>query len=241
MARYRQASISFLPPLTPAVKYLVVSTSAAFVLTYVPWVLGWYNPLVLFGLTPSDVTHRLFVWQLGTYLFLHGNFFQVLFNMYALWVFGADLERQWGKRRFLFYYFLTGMGAGVVDVLVQPSSPVPTIGCSGAVYGLLLAFGLLFPERLIFYAFIIPMKAKWFVVLMGAIEFLSSLTVPGSGISHVAHLGGMAFGYFYLRGGGLSYRLQLRYHQWRRARLRKRFEVYVRKQEKKDDAGRWVN
>ncbi len=241
MARYRQASISFLPPLTRMVKYLLVSTSAVFIVTYVPWVLGWFNPLDLFGLRPWDVTHRLFVWQLVTYLFLHAGFFHILFNMYALWIFGADLERQWGERRFLFYYFLTGIGAGLVDVLFHPSWPIPTVGCSGAVYGLLLAYGVLFPERLIFYALIIPMKAKWFVVLMGVIEFVSSLATPGSGVSHIAHLGGMLFGYLYLRGGGLPYRLQLRYHEWRRARLRKRFEVYMRKQEKKSDAGPWIN
>jgi membrane associated rhomboid family serine protease len=161
-------------------------------------------------------------------------------------MFGSDLERQWGSRRFLFYFFLTGVGAGFCDVLLNtlfpPAIPSATIGCSGAVYGLLLAYGVLFPERVILFSLIIPMKAKWFVALMGLIEFVSSLSGPGSGVSHVAHLGGMLFGFLYLRGAALPFRWQLEFSEWRRRRLRKRFEVYMRKQEdKKDDAGRWVN
>jgi len=105
----------------------------------------------------------------------------------------------------------------------------------------LLAYGMLFPDRPIYLYLIIPIKAKWFVVIMGVIELVSSFGTPGSGISHVAHLGGMLFGFLYLRGWNLPYTLQLRYHEWRRARLRSKFEVYVRKQEKKDESGRWIN
>lgn len=233
--------MSFGPPLTRMVKYLIVFTSAAFVLTYIPAQLfSWAYPFAWFGLRPSDVTHHLFLWQPVTYLFLHGNWFHIIFNLFALWMFGSDLERLWGPRQFLFYYFLTGIGAGVFDVLLQPSALTTTIGNSGAVYGLLLAYGVLFPDRPILLWLIIPIKAKWFVAIMGAIEFVSSLSTPGSSISHIAHLGGMLFGFLYLRGGGLPYRLQLRYHEWRRARLRKKFEGYMRRHEK-DDAGRWIN
>ena len=107
--------------------------------------------------------------------------------------------------------------------------------------GLLVAFGLLFPERVILFALIIPMRAKWFVLIFGGIEFLYSLSTPGSTVSHVAHVGGMLFGLAYLRGSGFRYRLELRYQDWRRARLRRKFEVYMRKQDKKDEAGRWIN
>ncbi len=242
MSYYRQASVSFGPPLTRVVKWLIIITSAAFLLTYIPAQLfGWAYPYALFGLRPYDVTHRLALWQPVTYLFLHAGLFHVGFNLFALWMFGSDLERAWGGRRFLVYYFLTGVGAGLTDVLVHPSALTTTIGCSGAIYGLLLAYGLLFPDRPILLWLIIPIKAKWFVVAMGAIEFLSSLGTSGSGVSHVAHLGGMLFGFLYLRGGGLSYRLQLRYHEWRRARLRRKFETYMRDQERKDDAGTWIN
>jgi membrane associated rhomboid family serine protease len=228
------------------VKRLVVLTAAAFALTFIPaLIFGWNKPYAWFSLQPDMVVHHLFVWQLVTYLFLHGGWFHIIFNLFALWMFGSDLERQWGPRRFLFYFFLTGIGAGLCDVALNtvfpPPYPSATIGCSGAVYGLLLAYGVLFPERVILFALIIPLKAKWFVALMGLIEFVSSLSGSGSGVSHVAHLGGMLFGFVYLRGRALPYRWQLGYHEWRRSRLRRRFEVYMRRHEKKDDDGRWIN
>jgi membrane associated rhomboid family serine protease len=165
--------------------------------------------------------------------------------MFALWMFGSDLESLWGRRKFLFYYFLTGVGAGIFDVSLNAVSPssagAATIGASGAIYGLLLAYGMLFPERPIYLYLLIPIKAKWFVLIMGVIELVSSFGTPGSGISHVAHLGGMLFGFLYLRGPHLHYGVLLRYQEWRRARLRRRFEVYMRKHERKDEAGRWIN
>lgn len=245
MGSYRQVAYSFGPPLTRMVKLLVIITSAVFVLTYIPLQIFGQRylvyPFAWFSLTPREVIHNLYLWQLGTYLFLHWGFFHIIFNMFALWMFGSDLESLWGKRKFLTYYFLTGIGAGLFCVVLQPSGSVPTLGCSGAIYGLLLAYGMLFPERLIYLYMIIPIKAKWFVVIMGTIELVSSFSDPGSGVSHVAHLGGMLFGYIYLRGWSLPYRWQLRYHEWRRAQLRKKFEVYMRDQEKKDHHGRWVN
>jgi membrane associated rhomboid family serine protease len=248
MSPYRKVAYSFGPPLTPMVKKLIIITSAAFVLTYIPLQIFQSDifayPFAWFSLQSDLVIHRLYVWQLVTYLFLHGGWFHIIFNMFALWMFGSDLESTWGGRKFLFYYFLTGIGAGILDVtlnaLFRSTMPSATIGCSGAVYGLLLAYGMLFPERLIYLYMIIPIKAKWFVVIMGAIEFVSSFG-SGSGVSHFAHLGGMLFGYIYLRGWSLPYRWQLQYHEWRRAQLRKKFEVYMRDQEKKDNHGRWVN
>ena len=246
MSNHRQVAYSFGPPLTRMVKRLIVVTSAIFVLTYIPLqMVHWGAPFAWFALQPQDVLHRFYIWQTFTYLFLHWGFFHIIFNMFALWMFGSDLESQWGGRKFLYYYFMTGIGAGIFDVLLNalfPSAlPTATVGASGAVYGLLLAYGVLFPERPIYLYMIIPIKAKWFVVIMGAIEFVSSFSTPGSGVSHVAHLGGMLVGFLYLRGRGLPYRLELRYHEWRRARLRRKFEVYMREQDRKDDAGRWIN
>jgi membrane associated rhomboid family serine protease len=242
MSYYRQVAMSFFPPLTRMVKYLVLSTSAVFLLTYLPEQLfGWTDFLQWFALWPKGVTQGFEVWRLFTYLFLHATFLHILFNMLGLWMFGSELERTWGPRRFLFYYFLTGVGAGICDVLVHPSSDSITLGCSGAIYGLLLAYGVLFPDRSIFLWFFIPIKAKWFVVIWGAFEFLSAIGQPGSNVSHVAHLGGMLFGYVYLRHQKLAFGFQARYQDWRRARLRRKFDVYVRQQEKKDDAGRWIN
>ena len=249
MPSYRQVAYSFGPPLTPMVKKLIIATSVVFALTYIPATYFHTDPIdyvYWFGLWPGLVIHKFYVWQLVTYLFLHGGWFHIIFNLFALWMFGADLESAWGGKKFLFYYFLTGIGAGILDVtlnaIIGQPIPMPTIGCSGAVYGLLLAYGMLFPERMIYLYMIIPIKAKWFVVFMGGIELLSSLGGPGSGISHFAHLGGMLFGFIYLRGWSLPYRLQLQYHDWRRAQMRKKFEVYMRDhEEKKDKHGRWVN
>src|SRR5581483_12457301 len=137
-------------------------------------------------LTPYLVTHGLALWQPATYLFLHAVFFHIIFNMLALWMFGSEIERTWGPRRFLFYYFLTGIGGGLTVVLVNPNSLVATLGAYGAIYGILLAYGLLFPDRLIFIWFILPLKAKYLVTIMGAIEFLSALQQPGDIVSHVA-------------------------------------------------------
>ncbi len=252
MSYYRQPSISFGPPLTRMVKYLIIFTSAVFLLTYLPdQIAHWGYPYYYFSLIPYAVTHfvplvggvRLpFIWQPVTYLFLHGGWFHIIFNLFALWMFGSDLERLWGPRQFLFYFFLTGIGAGLFDVLLQPNAQLPTVGNSGAVYGLLLAYGIIFPERIILLWMIIPIKAKWFVAIMGLIEFVTSLSGPGTGVAHVAHLGGMLFGFLYLRGGGLPYRWQLRYHEWRRARLRRKFEIYMTKEDKKkDEHGPWIN
>jgi membrane associated rhomboid family serine protease len=211
-------------------------------LTYLPLVMfRWQFPFDWFGLRPYDVTHRLLLWQPVSYLFLHFGFFHLVFNLFALWMFGSELERTWGPRRFLTYFFVTGIGAAVFDVLLQPSAITITVGNSGAIYGVLLAYGILFPDRPILLWLLIPVKAKWFVLIMGLIEFVSSFSNPGSTVSHIAHLGGMLVGFLYLRGAGLPYRLQLRYHEWRRARLRKKFQVYMHKHDEKDEAGPWIN
>jgi len=245
MPRYTQSYMSFFPPFTRMVKALIVVTTAVFILTYLPLRLfGWQAPYFWLGLQPYAVVHRLYLWQLVTYLFLHGGFFHILFNMFALWMFGPDLEQLWGGSEFLKFYLLTGVGAGVFDVVLTTLFGSPyslTIGASGALYGLLLAFGLIFPDRPIFLWLIIPIKAKWFVLIIGVIEFYSELSGPGSGIAHLAHLGGMLVAFLYLRGGGLSGRMQLHYAEWRRARLRRKFDVYMRKNDKKDDPDRWIN
>jgi len=237
--------MSFFPPFTRMVKALIVVTTAVFILTYLPLRLfDWQAPYFWLGLQPYAVVHRLYLWQLVTYLFLHGGFFHILFNMFALWMFGPDLEMLWGESEFLKFYFLAGIGAGLFDVVLTTMFGSPyslTIGASGAIYGLLLAFGLTFPDRPIFIWFIIPIKAKWFVVIIGVIEFYSELSGPGSGIAHLAHLGGMLVAFLYLRGSGLSGRMQLHYAEWRRTRLRRKFDVYRGKQDKKDDPDHWIN
>lgn len=181
-------------------------------------------------------------WQLVSYMFMHGSFMHLFFNMFALWMFGNTLENRWGPKRFLIYYMVTGIGAGVIQILVTHfrlmslysqisaeglnfvmtkgseiyqsgqnfSDPIAgkinelinsvTIGASGAVFGILLAFGMLFPNTMLYIYFAIPIKAKWFVILYGAAELYSGIAnSSGDNVAHFAHLGGMLFGFFLIK------------------------------------------
>jgi membrane associated rhomboid family serine protease len=153
----------------------------------------------LLGLMPSQVIGHGWIWQLVTYMFLHGGFFHILLNMLALWMFGSELEHLWGSKRFLQYYFITGIGAGLTNTLVQPHSTIPIIGASGAIYGLLLAYGMYFPDRRIYLWLIVPIPAKYFVIIFGGLEFISAFSRNPDGVAHIAHLGGILFGFLYLR------------------------------------------
>ncbi|MGH9460869.1 MAG: rhomboid family intramembrane serine protease [Vicinamibacteria bacterium] len=230
------ATWSFGGPLTPGVKYLLISTIGAYVLQLL------YPPFTAwFRLDPSQVLGSFHVWRLVTYVFLHGGLFHVLINMLILFMFGCEMERMWGTRFFLRYYFLCGVGAGLFALL----TPYPVVGASGAIYGLLVAFAMHFPTRVIymnvFFIFFFPIQAKYFVIIMGLISFLSSIG-GASGVSHLAHLGGLVVGYLYLRLGGVrSARragassgspggfVQDTYRRWRMKRLRKKFEQYYQK------------
>lgn len=140
-------------------------------------------------------------WQLLTYGFLHGNFTHILFNMLALWMFGREIEVRWGSRRFLTYYLTCVAGAGLLQLFVSSmalrsgANPYPTIGASGGTYGILLAFGMLFPYRRIMLLFPpIPMEARFFVIIFGGLELFLGISGLRTGIAHFAHLGGMLFG-----------------------------------------------
>ncbi|MBM3318572.1 MAG: rhomboid family intramembrane serine protease, partial [Candidatus Eisenbacteria bacterium] len=159
----------------------------------------------LLGIVPALVLQKGFLWQPVTYLFLHGGFFHLFINMFTLWMFGGELERLWGTRRFLQYYFFTGVGAGLLTLLFTPRGYIPTIGASGAIYGLLLAYARYFPERRILLYFLFPIPVRVFVFIIGGIALLNSLGQPGDSIAHAAHLGGIVFGWIYLdwrRPGG---------------------------------------
>ncbi len=136
--------------------------------------------------------------QLVTYAFLHGGMMHLLLNMYALWMFGSRIERLWGSKVFTIYYFVCVVGAGLMQLLVssQANNIYPTIGASGGVFGLLLAFGMFYPrERLILLFPPIPIEARWFVIIFGGIELWFGITGTAQGIAHFAHLGGMLFGF----------------------------------------------
>lgn len=180
--------------LTPAIKYLIIF-NASFYLVQELLQVGWFYQL---GLVPAQVW-KGHIWQLFTYMFLHGNFIHILFNMFVLWMFGGELERLWGTREFLRYYFLTGIGAGLSVVIINPSSNIPTIGASGAIYGVLLAYGLTFPNSIIYLYFLLPIKAKYFVLIFVVLEFFASILPTTDMVAHLAHLGGMVFGVLYLK------------------------------------------
>ena len=219
-------------PLTPAIKALIAANVAAFLVALaVPAV------TVRLGLRPADIVGRLYVWQPLTYMFLHAGIFHILFNMLALWMFGVELERMWGSRYFAKFYFVAGIGAALTTLLLSflPLSFANqlfyslTIGASGAVYGVLLAYAMYFPHRPIYMYFVFPIPAKYFVLIIGAISLLSSMSGPGGGIAHTTHLGGLLAAYLYLKGGGrlhLLSEIKYRYLKWRINRTRRRFDVY---------------
>jgi len=223
-------SSSYLPN---GVKWLLISNVAIFVLYYIAPISVKENLLML-SLAPVMVLQHFAIWQLVTYMFLHGGIEHILFNMLALWMFGTTLEQDWGTRRFLKYYFVCGIGAGFCDVALNGiigNWNTHTIGASGAIFGLLLAFGVLYPNQTVLFFFIFPMKAKYMVMIVGAIAFLGALNV-NSGVSNFAHLGGMAFGYAYLRMRFFKVDLgyfSREYQAWKLRRAKKRFQVYLRK------------
>jgi membrane associated rhomboid family serine protease len=187
------------------------------------------------GLMPVATITQLRIWQPATYMFLHAGLFHLLFNMLALWMFGTELERLWGRRYFLKFYFVCGIGAGILTVLfallpfgvsgVLYHSIV--IGASGAIYGLLLAYGLYFPDRPILLFLLFPIPAKYFVMIIGAIAFYSSLGATG-GVASATHLAGLVVGYLYLKGARLDplSELKYRYLKWKINRVRRKFDVY---------------
>jgi membrane associated rhomboid family serine protease len=184
-----------------AVKILLLLNGIGFLLQQIAGPSVTWN----LGLVPYLAWSKLRVWQFATYLFMHGGLFHILFNMYALWAFGSELEHSWGFREFLKYYFICGIGAGIFHTAITPHSVVPTIGASGAVAGVLVGYAVMYPERelqlLLFFVIPVQMKAK---VLALGYAFLS--LVLGSfgspdGIAHFAHLGGMLVGFVYLKFG----------------------------------------
>jgi rhomboid family protein len=225
------SSFSFGPgPLSTALKALIGANVAVFLLQlFFPSLTVWL------GLSPSAVLGQGRVWQLATYMFLHGGLFHILFNMLALWMFGTELERMWGTRYFLKFYFVTGIGAAALTVafaqlpfgFAASLRYAIIIGASGAVYGLLLAYALYFPDRPVLMYFLFPIPVKYFVMIMGAIAFYSSLSEAG-GAANATHLGGLLVGYLFLKGTTINplSELKYRYLKWKINRVRRKFDVY---------------
>ncbi len=233
------STISFGPgPVSTAIKALIAANVVLFLAQSVaPRTVSFDTDVLtaFLGLRAADVLGHLYVWQLATYMFLHASVLHILFNMLGLWMFGAELERIWGTRYFLKYYFVTGIGAAILTVVF---SLLPfgfaealrysiVIGASGAIYGILLAYGLHFPDRPIYMYLVFPIPAKYFVMIMGALAFYSSIN-GGGGVASATHLGGLVIGYLFLKGARIQplSELKYRYTKWKLNRTRKRFDVY---------------
>ena len=227
----------------PGVKWLLIVNTVIFVLIYLCPLQLQRQIMLVMALSAEAAVRDLFVWQLVTYMFLHGGITHVLFNMLTLWMFGLQLERDWGTRRFLKYYFYCGIAAGicvlVINILLGYWGTI-TLGASGAIFGVLVAFGVMYPNQTVLMYFLFPIKAKYLVMIFVGIELLLTFG-PNTGVSTIAHLGGAAFGFVYLKGrlprvpmpdvGGA-------YRQWKLQRAKKKFQSYM---SKRSDRGPWVN
>jgi membrane associated rhomboid family serine protease len=218
------------------IRLLLIANTAVFLLQ-------WFGAggflLEFFALRPAAVLTSAAVWQLATYMFLHGGIGHILFNMLALWMFGRELEDLWGARALLRYYFFCGIGAGVsivlANYLLPGGNPLSrTLGASGAVYGILLASAVLWPDRTVYMNFLFPIKMKYLVLIYGAIAFLMVARGVNTGVSDVGHLGGILCGWLYLksplrRGWNPSALLRRRYQSWKLERNKRKFQVYLKK------------
>ena len=233
MRRYPSSyasSFSFGPgPVSTALKALIGANVVMFVATtFVPSL----QPIL--GLVPRFIFEHAWLWQPATYMFLHAGVFHILFNMLALWMFGAELERRWGTRYFLKFYFVCGIGAGALTAVfsllpfafAQQVYFANVIGASGAIYGLLLAYAIYYPDRpILLIVFWVP--ARICVAILGAIALLTSLSDTG-GVANATHLFGLLIGYLFLKSARVHplSELKYRYLKWKINRVRKKFDVY---------------
>ncbi len=263
MYRGRSMTLSF-PPFTRWVKRLIIICAAVFFVQRV--ILGFIshdleNAINLyFGLVPTLVLHYGFVWQLITYSFLHANLSHILVNMLTLWMFGSQEEQDWGSRKFLEFYFFCVVGAALVSIalsylpLAGASPKAQIIGASGGIYGLLIAFGMLYGDREIFlFPFPFSIKAKYLVAIIIFVVVVLTFQPSQSGVANSAHLGGLLFGFLYIKfvpARGLMFGASERYfslrndyYRWKRRRAAKKFEVYMRAHDRKvefDEHGNYI-
>jgi membrane associated rhomboid family serine protease len=187
--------------MTLVVKIVLIVSVVLFLLQLAGEAAGFsLNPVL--GFVPARLAQG-WLWQPFTYAFLHAGLFHILFNLLVIWTVGAELEGIWGTRTFTAFFFVCAVGAAITHGIfsligIGPGALSPVVGSSGVVYGLLLAYGILFGERTMYFFMLFPMPAKYFVMLLGGIELVSSVFYGKSGVSHLAHLGGMLFGFLFL-------------------------------------------
>lgn len=235
-------------PLTPVVKWLIIANVGIWLALEI--ILGRFILGVRFdgvlGLVPGRVVEDFWLWQLFTYMFLHSTFtpMHIVLNMLMLWWLGSELEQRWGSRFFLAYYMVTGIGAGLIYLIGHTALflfgkdlgawGVPVVGASGAVFGLLLAYGILFGERIVYFFLVFPMKAKYFVMILAAMEVATLIGGGGQGEAILCHLGGLVSGFLFLT---LYTRLQQR--RWRKqgGKRGRGLRLVVNNDKKEDEKG----
>lgn len=227
--------------LTPGVKLLLIVNVAVAVLVLFAVGAGkeeaWDTILSWFALDPRQVFLGGRIWQLVTYMFLHSpsEILHIVFNMLILWMFGCDVERRWGTQKFLRYYLITGVGAGIVNCAFA-FMQAQTIGASGAIFGLIVAYAMLFPTRTILFWGIFPMSARAFALLLAAVELYTLGALSPDGVARFAHLGGALTGFILIKGFWNPRRL---IDEWRWRQRRRRFQVMEREEKKRADRDRF--
>jgi membrane associated rhomboid family serine protease len=197
---------SFFPPV---IKNLLIINGVVFFIQIVGQQVGigsgyTFSDVIMkyFSLIPLEGigSANFYPWQLITYQFMHGGFGHIFFNMFSLWMFGMEIENMWGSKKFFYYYIICGVSAGIFHLILSPiltGLSVPTIGASGAIYGVLIAFGIIFPNRYIFLYFLIPIKAKYLIAFMILLEIFAINSVDST-VAHLAHLGGALAGFIFI-------------------------------------------
>ena len=232
-----------MPPLTPYLKIIMIVCGAVWllqvILEFAKFNIAGLGFEQIFGVMPALVV-KGFVWQPLTYMFLHspGDPLHLLLNLLFIWMFGGELERHWGSRAFLRYYVVCGVGAGVFITIwgfVVGTQSTTTIGASGALFGLIIAFGMIFADRTVLFMLIFPMKARTMALILFGITFFFTIRGSGSVVSHAGHLGGALTGFLFLKR---AWRIGDFYRELKWRARRRRFKVI---EPDKDDSDRWIN
>jgi len=223
-----------IPPVTPMLRWIIIVNA----LLFLPMQLSGVREFLMnwFALTPGNVLSG-FVWQIGTYMGLHAGLGHIFFNMLLLWMFGGELERLWGPRPFLRYYLVCGIGGGIAIFLqgLFRDPGIPTLGASGALYGMIMAYGVLFAERRVLFMMMFPMKARTFAMIFFFFALYYNFAADSDGVSHIGHLGGALTGLIYLKR---AWRIDKLYKQIRWRIQRRRFKVMMGEN---DDRDRWIH
>lgn len=209
--------------LSPIIKYLLIVNG----LVYLIQNFTAAGLAGTFGLTPALFYREFpnYTFQIFTYMFLHAGFFHIFFNMFALWMFGTEIEYRWGPRSFLKFYILCGLGGALMSLVFNPGLSYPIVGASGAIYGVLVAYWFMFPDRILYIFFLFPMKVRWAIPLFALLNFMAS----GSNVAHLAHLGGAIVGFIYIK---TDWRWRI-IPNWLKSRRLKKKEIKIEKNRQK--------